>query len=294
MNLTRLSWNIINVSESLGERNKVSKRIISGVTGAALVLFILFFNSSFPIILNLFISAIAAFAINELFSVMDISKMFIITLPSLVFVPLFVLFKDNMGSEIIWYVYTLWMLSSMILNSKVELRDVFVTYAMSMMISTCLSKIIELRDFGGEYGGFLVLLGLGVAWISDTGAYFFGKFKGKHKLCPEVSPQKTVEGLFGGMATCTLALILISFVFNNFVFTSKHQINYFMIVVLGLTGSLVATLGDLCFSIIKRRCNVKDFGTIMPGHGGILDRFDSVIFTVPYVYILVKLIPIIS
>ena len=294
MNLIKLSPNIINVSESLEAHSKVSKRIISGVTGAALVLFVLFFNGSFPIILNLFIAAIAAFAINELFSVMNISKMFVITLPSLVFVPLFVLFKDNVGSELIWYLYTLWMLSAMILNSKLELRDVFVTYAMSMMISTCLSKVIELRDFGGEYGGFLVLLGLGVAWISDTGAYFFGKYLGRRKLCPDVSPKKTIEGFFGGMITCTVSLILISLIFNNFVFPSKHQINYLMIIFLGISGSLIAALGDLCFSIIKRRCNVKDFGNIMPGHGGILDRFDSVIFTVPYVYILVRLIPIIS
>lgn len=272
----------------------MSKRIISGITGAALVLFVLFFDSSFPAILNIFISAIAAFAINELFSVMNISKKFVITLPSLIFVPAFVLFKDTMGSEIIWYVYTLWMLSAMIFEFKVELRDVFVTYAMSMMISTCLSKIIELRDFGGEYGSFLVLIGLSVAWISDTGAYFFGKLLGKHKLCPKISPKKTIEGLIGGMLTCTISLILISIAFNSYIFTSKHQINYPVIVFLGLTGSLIATLGDLCFSVIKRKCNVKDFGNIMPGHGGILDRFDSVIFTVPYVYILVKLIPIIN
>ena len=87
---------------------------------------------------------------------------------------------------------------------------------------------------------------------------------------------------------------MISIAFNSYIFTSKHQINYPVIVFLGLTGSLIATLGDLCFSVIKRKCNVKDFGNIMPGHGGILDRFDSVIFTVPYVYILVKLIPIIN
>ena len=150
----------------------------------------------------------AALAIKELFSVMDISKMFVITFPSLVFVPLFVLFKDTTGSEIIWYLYTLWMLSSMILDEKLELRDVFVTYAMSVMISTCLSKIIELRDFGGEHGNLLVLLGLSVAWLSDTGAYFFGKSMGRHKLCPEVSPQKTTEGLLGGIITCTFFLIL--------------------------------------------------------------------------------------
>ncbi len=272
----------------------MSKRIISGVTGALLVLFVLFFDSSFPILLNLFISAIAAFAINELFLVMGISKKFIITLPSLVFVPIFVLFKDTMGSEIIWYVYTLWMLSTMLFDLKVELRDVFVTYAMSVMISTCLSKIIELRDFGGEYGSFFVLLGLSAAWISDTGAYFFGKLLGKHKLCPKISPKKTIEGLVGGITTCTVSLILISMAFNSFLFPSKHQINYLVIIFLGITGSLVATLGDLCFSVIKRKCNVKDFGNIMPGHGGILDRFDSVIFAVPYVYVLVKLIPIIS
>lgn len=270
------------------------KRTISGITGFAFVLFILLFDGSFPVVLNLFVATVAALAINELFSVMDISKMFVITLPSLVFVPLFVLFKDTTGSEIIWYLYTLWMLSSMILNEKLELRDVFVTYAMSVMISTCLSKIIELRDFGGEHGNLLVLLGLSVAWLSDTGAYFFGKSMGRHKLCPEVSPQKTTEGLLGGIITCTFFLILTSLILNKFIFTSNHKINYMVIIFLSITGPLISTLGDLCFSIIKRRCHVKDFGNIMPGHGGALDRFDSVIFAVPYVYIIVKLVPIMS
>ena len=154
--------------------------------------------------------------------------------------------------------------------------------------------MVDLRNFGGEYGSFYVFLALAIAWISDTGAYFSGKFFGKSKLCPEISPKKTLEGFVGGILFCLTCVILTAFIFNNFVFPEKQKINYVLVIALALIGSLISSLGDLCFSAVKRRCGVKDFGNLMPGHGGVLDRFDSVIFVVPYVYLFLKFIPIIS
>lgn len=271
----------------------MSKRIVSGVTGAVFALMVLFFNQNFLILLNLITALIAILAMREIFSVMNISKLFIITVPTLIFVPVLPIFESGKTWNIAWYIYTLWMFSVMVIKPSMKLKNVIMTYAMAMLISISLSKIIELRDFGGEYGSFFVLLGLAIAWMSDTGAYFCGKFFGKNKLCPEVSPKKTIEGFIGGIITCIISMIIIAFIFNNFIFPQKHQINYVLIVILGLIGSPISALGDLCFSVIKRKCGVKDFGTLMPGHGGILDRFDSVIFVVPYVYLFLKLIPII-
>lgn len=271
----------------------MSTRIISGITGAVFILMVLFFNQNFLILLNLITALISVLAMCEVFSVMNISKLFLITLPTLIFVPVLPIFGFTIAWQMIWYIYTLWMFSVMIIKPSMELKNVAVTYTMAMLISLSLNKIIELRDFGGEYGSFFVLLGLAIAWMSDTGAYFCGKFFGKNKLCPEVSPKKTIEGFIGGIITCILSMIFIAVIFNNFIFPQKHQINYILIIILGLIGSPISALGDLCFSAVKRKCGVKDFGTLMPGHGGILDRFDSVIFVLPYVYLFVKLIPII-
>ncbi len=273
---------------------KVSKRVISGITGAVFALMVLFFNQNFLILLNIITAIISILAMREVFSVMNISKLFIITVPTLIFVSILPIFGFTLPWQGIWYAYTLWIFSLMIIKPSIELKNIVMTYAMAMLISISLNKIIELRDFGGIYGSFFVLLGLAIAWMSDTGAYFCGKFFGKNKLCPEVSPKKTIEGFIGGIITCILSMIIIALIFNNFIFPQKHQISYVLIIILGLIGSPISALGDLCFSAIKRKCGVKDFGTLMPGHGGILDRFDSVIFVLPYVYLFLKLIPIID
>ena len=272
----------------------MEKRIISGITGAIFVLFVLFFNQNCTILLNVITSVIAILAMREIFSVLNISKVFEITVPTFVFVSFLPLFGFGLISETAWYIYTLWMFSVMLIKPSTRLKHIAVTYTMAILISVSLGKIIELRNFGGKYGSFFVLLALAVAWMSDTGAYFCGRFFGKNKLCPEISPKKTIEGFIGGMAVCVASLIFIAFIFNNFVFIEKHTINYLLIVILGLIDSPISALGDLSFSIIKRKCKVKDFGTIMPGHGGVLDRFDSVIFTVPYVYMFLKFFPIIN
>lgn len=269
------------------------QRIISGVLGAVFVLFVLFFNQNCMILLNIITAVIAVLSMREIFTVMNISKSLIITLPTFAFVAILPLFGTGPIFESAWYLFTLWIFSSMLLKNSPEFKNITVTYAMAMLISLSLGKIIALRDFGGKYGSFFVLMALAVAWMSDTGAYFCGKFFGKNKMCPKISPKKTVEGFIGGIVVCILSMILLAFIFNNIIFTQKHQINYWIIIVLGLIGSPISALGDLCFSVIKRKCGVKDFGTLMPGHGGILDRFDSVIFTVPYVYLFLKFIPII-
>lgn len=181
----------------------------------------------------------------------------------------------------------------MVIRPQFRLKDIAFTYSMAIIISISMGTISMLRNLGGIYGSFYVFLALVTAWMSDTGAYFCGKFLGKNKLCPEVSPKKTIEGFFGGIITCIVSLMIIACIFNNLIFPEKQHINYFLIIIMGLIGSIISTLGDLCFSIIKRKYGVKDFGNLVPGHGGILDRFDSVIFVAPYVFLFLKFIKII-
>ncbi|MDO4199624.1 MAG: phosphatidate cytidylyltransferase [Clostridia bacterium] len=269
------------------------KRIISGVTGALFAIFVLFFGQSHPALINLITALISVLAVNEMFAVMGISKIWILSVPSLIFSAFLPAFGYGIYWYILWYAYSLWIFSAMILKPSLTLKQIFMCYTATIVISVSLSCIILLRDFGQEYGCFYVLLALCIAWLSDTGAYFCGKLFGKNKLCPDISPKKTVEGFFGGLSISVLSTLCASAMFELIIHKGNIQINYVAITIMALFGALISVLGDLCFSAIKRKCGVKDFGSLMPGHGGILDRFDSVVFVVPYVYIFVRLISII-
>ena len=124
--------------------------------------------------------------------------------------------------------------------------------------------------------------------MSDIGAYFAGTLLGRKKFCPEISPKKTIEGVFGGIAFSLFISIVICFFFEKFMFEAGVRVNFHYIIAISLIGSIISIVGDLAFSAVKRGCHVKDFGTIIPGHGGVLDRFDSVVFVVPFVYFMVN------
>ncbi|MFO7153378.1 MAG: phosphatidate cytidylyltransferase [Caldicoprobacter oshimai] len=132
------------------------------------------------------------------------------------------------------------------------------------------------------YGKYLLIFTLFATWATDTFAYFTGLALGKNKLCPRISPKKTVEGSIGGILGSLIIGILVGMVFTHFY---KVEIGYLHYAIISLLCGITSQMGDLSASSIKRFCNIKDFGRIMPGHGGILDRFDSIIFTVPIVYL---------
>ena len=113
---------------------------------------------------------------------------------------------------------------------------------------------------------------------------------GKHKLCPEISPKKTVEGFVGGIVCNAVIMMLLGLVWNLIFFGGEAKLNYLALAVIGLGGAVISVLGDLSFSIIKRNENIKDFGKLIPGHGGIMDRFDSCIFVAPSLYCILALI----
>lgn len=126
------------------------------------------------------------------------------------------------------------------------------------------------------------------SWISDTAAYLVGVLIGKHKLTPKLSPKKTIEGSIGGILGSALVGILFGyFIMRNLSFGN----NYIWIMgLIGAVGSAISQVGDLAASAIKRNHGIKDYGNLIPGHGGIMDRFDSVIFTAPMVYFLATIL----
>ena len=147
-----------------------------------------------------------------------------------------------------------------------------------VFVGVPLAMLALLRVVGGPEGGGLVLLAIGSAWLSDTGGYFAGRFLGRHKLYEAVSPKKTIEGAFGG-----LALVAVWAVIGHYTFLKSLPLAH--AIVLSLIAAAFGQAGDLGESLLKRSTGVKDSGQILPGHGGILDRVDALIVTSAIVYL---------
>lgn len=159
-----------------------------------------------------------------------------------------------------------------------------------------LSCLLRLRLL--EHGAAWVFVPLCISFGSDTFALFAGMLCGKHKLAPHVSPKKTVEGGIGGLLGGVIGMTLFKLVVDSLhlVLTSEPpavlaagpQLSWMAVLLLGLAGSVISQIGDLSFSVIKREFGVKDYGKLLPGHGGILDRFDSVTFVAPFVWLVLS------
>lgn len=167
---------------------------------------------------------------------------------------------------------------------KRTIIDVAITIFALLYIPFMFSFLKLILDM--EYGRFLILYVLCGAFISDTFAFLVGSKFGKTKLAPDISPNKTVEGSVGGICGVLVFYVIISLLGKKVL---GIEINVFYWVLVGLAASVAGQFGDLTASAIKRYCKIKDFGKIIPGHGGILDRFDSLMFVAPIVYIFIKL-----
>ena len=171
-------------------------------------------------------------------------------------------------------------------HKEVRFEQVLACGAAGGLLPVALSSIILLRysECGKDLGIFMLLYLLFCAWFGDSGAYFAGTFFGKHKLCPEISPKKTVEGLIGGIVTTSVIFVVFNAIYINLISKEGLHANYILLALAGAVCALIGTLGDLSASMIKRQCGIKDYGNIMPGHGGMMDRFDSVLFVMPTFY----------
>ena len=173
-------------------------------------------------------------------------------------------------------------------RQKMTVNDACYGYLMTLYPTLGFGCMVMLREMFNHGLWYLILL-LMIAWVNDTGAYFVGTFLGKHKMAPKISPKKSWEGFIGGWiisVLCAVGLFILRFrVDNGYGDGLFYTLRFFLPVVILLTP--LAVVGDLLASVIKRKCDIKDFGNIMPGHGGVMDRFDSVIFIAPLLYIIV-------
>lgn len=157
----------------------------------------------------------------------------------------------------------------------------------ALLVPYLLLSLLRIFQMNYHHGPFIVLLPLLAAWGADTCALFAGMFFGRHKLAPVVSPKKTVEGAVGGVIGGAVLVLIATLIMNS---TLKLGLPLWAAVVLGAVGAVLGEIGDLSFSIIKRQTGIKDYGHIFPGHGGVLDRFDSVIFVAPFAEFLFRIV----
>ena len=176
----------------------------------------------------------------------------------------------------------LFALFSMKYDHKTLFSSLYASLAFLSLPASLMLFMYRSDLFGLMAGAHLILLVFGLLWVNDIFAYLTGRLIGKHKLFPRISPGKTIEGSLGGLVFTVIAM----FVFSHYVAWLPKSAAAGMAAIAVVFG----TLGDLCESMLKRQAGVKDSGKLIPGHGGILDRFDSVLFSVPFIFVYLLLL----
>lgn len=187
-------------------------------------------------------------------------------------------------------VYFILLFSEMMLDHiKVRFETLGMCFVSGVIVPYMLTALIRILTM--SVGRYVILIPFIVAFMSDAGAYFTGLKFGKHKLAPVVSPNKTIEGVLGGLAGAMIGMLIYALILD---FPLKFHVYYGIALLYGLIGAGAGTFGDLCFSIIKRQTGIKDYGNLIPGHGGVLDRFDSLTMVAPLMEALLLLLPLVE
>ncbi len=264
------------------------KRISSALVGLVLFFAVMFAEK---IVLSAAILAVSSIALYEVYRAYQFHKIKVLLFFGVGTAILFSFGNLFSGLHILAFIFIFLLLMVLFLLLKHEQftsKEVGTYVFVTLVIVYSFSNIVYLRQ--GENGAFYVWLPFIISWMSDTTAYFTGRFLGRHKLCEKISPKKTVEGAVGGVLGSIAGLFIYQAVLA---FAFETAMNPWLLVILGGIGSVLSQMGDLFASVIKRENGIKDFGNIMPGHGGVLDRFDSLLLTMPFVFLFVSLFPLI-
>ena len=259
----------------------MKQRIITAVIAFFVLLPVLIFSDTFIFPLGLAVCAVLS--VWEMFACVGMKNAWLFTAPLYVlgaafpFLIRYLPDRDLIApiaicAAVVWTLYAFTVL--IFSHGKYPLEAVFVASFSLFYIFIGFNAILFIHDCepGGKYLYYICFLG---AWITDIFAYFCGRAFGNHKLIPDVSPKKTVEGSVGGTVFCILVMVIFGFVVEKLV--PEISANLLIFAVAGVLIAVVSQIGDLSMSVIKRKYGVKDYGFLFPGHGGVLDRFDSVI-----------------
>jgi len=253
----------------------VGKRILTTVLGLPILFFVLYKGG---LLLTLSLLVVTMIGLSEFYNSMKKSGYFPMsgvgyagTLA--IYAGLGIFQETDILTLTIPFILMTLMIYWILTNPKHNLMDLVITWFGLTYVTMLLIPIVLIDGLAFSYGVWLIFI---ISWSCDSSAYLVGVGFGKHKLCPSISPKKTIEGAVGGI----LGSMLGCTIFSWLVSPDKMVI----LVMLGFIGAIVSQLGDLAASQIKRTVGIKDFGQIFPGHGGVLDRFDSILFTAPLVY----------
>ena len=267
------------------------KRIITSIVAICVLIPILVFDDTW--VLPIALSICSVIGILEMLGCIGLKKNWFLTVPLCLvtaFFPIFTryLYLTDVTSEVslgtllklaigLAFIVALYIFGvAVFANKTVAITDAGLLFATSFYIIAAFTSLVYIHDYihNGEY---IYLLTFICAWVTDIFAYFTGRLLGKHKLIPAVSPKKTIEGAIGGIVFCVVAIVVFGVVMERFFIPTEMRANYIVLAISGIFISIVSQIGDLIMSVIKRHYGIKDYGKLFPGHGGMLDRFDSVL-----------------
>ncbi len=252
-------------------------RIISAIIGIPLVIGIILTGG---MVLTVFIALLAAVGSYEYYRAFENKGFKPIKKIGSILAAVYVLLsltEFKVYSNVAIFLIILVIFTYEIIFRKHDIIDISITLFPFVYIAVFFTALGEIYFLKG--GAFLIWLPILAAWYTDTMAYAVGLTFGKHKLAPEVSPKKSIEGAIGGFLGCSLLMLLTGFIARKY----GVELSLINFVLIGLCTGVTAQIGDLATSYIKRYCGIKDFGNLIPGHGGVMDRFDSILFTAPTV-----------
>ena len=264
-------------------------RVITAIVMVALMVpfFVLSDTVAFPILMAFF-GALGAY---EMQSCIGSKKQWFSSIAAILIgagLPFFVRYYDGFNRylfSISFAVITYMLIVSVFSGEKFTVDRAALSGATTVYIAFGFASMVLLRDM--DFGEYIYFLPFIISWMTDTFAYFTGMLLGKHKLIPAVSPKKTVEGAVGGTLFAIGFTVLYGFVVGKI---SGAAPNYLALIIVSLLVSILSQCGDLIMSLIKRKFEIKDYGKLFPGHGGVLDRFDSIIVTSACIYFLTNFV----
>lgn len=262
-------------------------RIIVGISGGLATLALLYYTNELTVtILMMLICMIATFEFLVPTKAVKGKRMIVAGIIISALLPLLIYIAPPV-TPIIIFIAVLYGFIEILNSNKTNtnFKDILMFLFACLIIPYFLSTLLQI--FLSENGNYYVLIPMISAWSSDTLALFIGMAFGKHKLAPNISPKKTVEGSIGGILGGIIGMVIFTYIVRTYF---AFDFNYILAIILGIVGSILGQIGDLSFSTIKRTYKIKDYGYIIPGHGGILDRFDSVIFVAPLVAMILEIV----
>ena len=287
---TRPWWTSSGVSADL-EAYNVRNRILVACVGVPVILVVLYvLPAPFTPALIAVLSAVGTYEALHAIG-MNHPRIALYTAIVALAIPFWVYFGEpRQWGLLVLLVYLLAVfLEAFASHLRVKMDRVGAGFFFAFVISYCLSSVVRVGAL--ELRTSYIFLPILIPFVVDAGAMLVGMFLGKHPLTPHLSPKKTVEGSVGGLVVGVVIAILYGVVFH---FITKVEVNYYFLAVYGILGGVITQVGDLAFSYVKRNRKIKDFGHVFPGHGGVLDRFDSVIFCAPLMELLILWLPAFS